>query len=254
MFQTIKNTFTGIFSFLDATRQSPLSFKWTWVSFCGVVLASWLVFLWKDTWLFYTLFDNVFVYFPIYLVHEFSHRIGWMLSHSQTVSLWAGPAAEALLPAVLLWLCWRIPGGRWISVGVWYYWAGCWYSTARYCADARAMTLRLTSSDMVSSAGPGTPGDWYYMLKSLGILEWDTALGTLFYFAAAVCLVLAFYSLWYYWEHLNDFMRQDLKPDPWRQAAVPPASAARITAQDYERDPFTGRSSGNPWDRLSGKK
>ena len=116
------------------------------------------------------------------------------------------------------------------------------------------MSLHLTSSDMVSSSGPGTPGDWYYMLKPLGLLEWDSLFASLFYFAAAVCLVLAFYCLWYYWEHLNDFMRQDLKPDPWRQAAVPPASTVRITAQDYERDPFTGRSSGNLWDRLSGKK
>lgn len=254
MLQKIKALFREFFSFIDASRQSPLAFKWTWVSLLGVVFASWLLFLWRDVWFLEVFFDNVFVYFPIYLVHEFSHRIAWGLTHSQTISLWAGPMTEALLPAVLLWLCWRIPGGRWPSVLVWYYWAGCWYSTARYCADARAMNLHLTSSDMVSSSGPGTPGDWYYMLKPLGLLEWDTALAGLFYFAAAVCLVLAFYCLWYYWEHLNDFMRQDLKPDPWRQAAVPPASTARITAQDYERDPFTGRSSGNPWDRLSGKK
>lgn len=194
---------------LDPTRQSPLFFRWTWFSGLGVLAAACLIFAWKNAWPWSSLFDNIFVYFPTYLIHEFAHRIGWGISHSQVFGLWAGPMAQLLLPGIFLALCWRISGGRWLAVLGWYYWGTCLYGTGQYCADARAMTLHLTSSDMMSSAGPGTPGDWYYMLKPLGLLAYDTVLGDIFYFAASLCVVLAFYSLWYYWTHLNDFMRYD---------------------------------------------
>ena len=246
--------YQAVLQVVDPTRQSPFAFKWTWVSFIGVGLAAWLLFLWKHAWPWQYLFDNVFVYFPTYLIHEFAHRIAWGLFHSQTISLWAGPMAQLFLPGILLCLCWRISGGRWLCVVGWYYWGTCLYGTGQYCADARAMTLHLTSSDMLSSAGPGTPGDWYYMLKPLGLLPYDTLMGAIFDFAGAVCIVLAFYSLWYYWEHLNDFMRQDLKPNPYRQAAIPPISRTHITMQDYQQDPFTGKKPFNPWDEPSIKK
>lgn len=231
-----------ILAWIDSTRQSPFSFKWTWVSLLGVLGAAWLVYAWRGSWFIAPLFDNILVYFPTYLIHEFAHRIGWGATHSAVISLWAGPMAQIAVPCIFLWICWHISGGRWLSVLGWYYGATCWYSTAVYCGDARAKTLYLTSSDMMSSSGPGTAGDWYYMLGSVGLLEYDTVLAAIFYFLGALSMVLAFYSAWYYWTHLKDFMRQDLKPDPWRQAAVPSSYKARITAADYERDPFTGQS------------
>ena len=108
------------------------------------------------------------------------------------------------------------------------------------------MTLHLTSSDFISSSGPGTPGDWYNMLGPLGLLEWDTTLAAIFYFCGALSLVLAFYSAWYYWGHTEEYLRRDTK-QPAQLGGTKPGVPARITQEDYERDPFTGERFNSPW-------
>ena len=114
------------------------------------------------------------------------------------------------------------------------------------------MTLHLTYSDFLSNAGPGTPGDWYDMLGPLGLLEWDTTFAACFYFCGAVCMVLAFYSAWYYWGHTEEYLRRDAQ-HPSDFYGPKTGAKARITQEDYERDPFTGERFNNPWDELTKK-
>ena len=247
-----ENFFTRMCEKLDPLHQGPLFFKWTWVSLVGVFGAAWLLYLWRDGWIISSLFENWFVYIPQYFTHEFAHRIAWGLTYSNTICLWAGPMTELFFPIVLLLVCWRMHGGRWLSSLVLYYLATCFHHTGVYCGDARAMTQHLASADFVTSYGPGTPGDWYNMLGPLGLLEWDTTFAAIFYFCGAVCMVLAFYSAWYYWGHTAEYLLKDAQ-HPSDFYGPKTGTPARITQEDYERDPFTGERFNNPWDELTKK-
>ena len=252
-----KNFFTRMCEKFDPLHQGPLFFKWTWVSLVGVFGAAWLLYLWRDGGIISSLFENIFVYVPQYFTHEFAHRIARGLTHCNAIGVWSGPMTELFFPIALLLVCWRMHGGRWLSSLVLYYLATCFHHTAVYCGDARAMTLHLTYSDFISTAGPGTPGDWYNMLGPLGLLEWDTTFAAIFYFCGAVCMVLTFYSAWYYWNHTAEYLLHDANPSTRVVTQNPgeynPGFTTRITQEDYERDPFTGERFNNPWDELTKK-
>lgn len=196
---------------LDPNRQSFLYFRYSFSSVLCLIGTTVLCHHFLDSRLIHQLLDNIFVYFPNYMVHEFSHRIGWSITHSQTMSLWAGPVIEVLFPVVLYLFFMRLPGGRWLGPFTLYYLATALHSAAVYCADARAMKLNLTSSDMISNHGPGTPGDWYYMLKPLGLLEYDLLISQIFYWGACFFLVMAVYSLWYYFGHMDEYTLGDVQ-------------------------------------------
>lgn len=240
----------------DPHRQSFLFFRWSFWSLLLVSVLSAAVFYFRSDPVVAGFLRNWFVYLPNYLIHEFSHRIvgsvTFMGAHGlfggcadldgrvcYPIASWlttiAGNGVECLVPLALIGLSLRLKGGRWLLPPLLYWSATTWYDAAVYVSDARASKLPLTSSDMLSNFAPGEmKGDWYYILKPLGLLEWDTAIGIVFFVIAAVLLVLAFYSLWYYWTHIDDFIREE----PVRPLPVYGQARARVTAEDYVRDPF----------------
>lgn len=256
MFQQ-DNTFTHWAETVDPHRQSFLFFRWTPLRIAAVLLAIVAVYILRSSGLIHTLLQNIFVYLPNYLTHEFAHRIvGSALSKSMIgcagdfrscypVSAWlttfAGNFVETLVPLVGIFLALRLQGGRWLLPPLFYWLSTTWYDAAVYVSDARACTLKLTSSDMLSNAGPGTKGDWYYILEPLNGLEYDITIGYVFYACAAVCLVLAIYSFWYYWTHWEDMLYQP-PVTPLPEAQLPPPLNTPNHARQEDINIFPGEN------------
>ena len=161
--------------------------------------------------------DNIVVYLPNYLTHEMAGHnlvgnLGFTLCYNSCRAFgewWAsamGNGVETLLPLGLLLGCLRLSGGRWLLPGLWYWLATTLYGAGIYASDARACKLPLTSSDMISNYAPGTvKGDWHYILEPLGLLNYDILIGRTLIFLGIFCLVLAVYSLYYYWTHNEQY-------------------------------------------------
>ena len=202
----------------DPYHQSPLFFTWGFWSLLIVVGACWWGMSHWDGAFIKSALDNIFVYAPNYLTHEMlGHnlvgQIGWRICYSScpAVGEWwmaaMGNGVETLLPLGLLLLSLRLSGGRWLLPGLWYWLASTLYGAGKYAADARACALPLTSSDMMTSYAPGeVKGDWHYILQPLGLLDYDIIIGRTLIFLGIICLVLAVYSLYYYWTHSEQFL------------------------------------------------
>lgn len=194
---------------VDPYRQSFIFFRYGFYSvllLCAAVVA---VFMWRADGIVHGLLQNIFVYLPNYLIHEFSHRF-WCTLRWEWWCYACGSAVEIGAPLFAYSFCLQLRGGRWISPFALYWLSTALFSAGKYAADARASALPLTSSDMMSNFEPGVvKGDWHYILTPLGLLQWDVWIGNLLMFAAAFCLVFAFYSLWYSVAHSEDFLRRE---------------------------------------------
>lgn len=191
---------------LDPYKQSLLYFRWNFWGMLFCIGGVWFLYDRADGALGKALLDNVFVYLPNYLTHEFSHRF-WCSLRWEWWCYASGNAMETLIVVFLCLGALRLRGGRYILPPLLYWLSTTLYGAGIYCADARAMKLHLTSSDMVSNFAPGEMlGDWHYILSPLGLLEQDVLLGHILVFSGCVCLVLAVYSLWYYWTHSDQYL------------------------------------------------
>ena len=201
-----------MFTWLDPFRQGPWYFRWGFWSL--VIFIGTCVFCcvhW-DSRFFGNCMENIFVSFPNYLVHEMlGHntfgKLGYMLPDK--IGEWwifaSGNGIETLLPLSLIFACLRIDGGKWLLAPLWYWLGSTLYGAGIYAADARACKLPLTSADMITNYAPGTvKGDWYYILGPLGLLEYDIIIGRILICLGMICLVLAVYSAYYYWQHAGE--------------------------------------------------
>ena len=150
--------------------------------------------------------DNIFVYLPNYLTHEFSHRF-WCALGWQWWCYASGNTMETLIVLALCLGSLRLRGGRYL-LPILTYWLGTTlYGAGVYAADARACKLPLTSSDMMTNFAPGEiKGDWHYILEPLGLLPYDVIIGKVLIYGGVFCLVLALFSLWYYWTHHEQYL------------------------------------------------
>lgn len=204
-------------NFLDPHQQGPWFFKWGFWSFLFIVGACWWGCAHWDSVFIKKTLDNVFVYLPNYLTHEMAGhnlvgQIGWRICYGscQAVGEWwaaaMGNGVETLIPFGLILLCLRLSGGRWLLPALWYWLGTTLYGAGIYASDARACKLRLTSSDMITTYAPGqVKGDWHYILDPLGLLNYDIVIGRTLIFLGIFCLVLAIYSLYYYWTHTEQY-------------------------------------------------
>ncbi len=202
----------------DPYEQSPFFFHWGFWSVLVVAGACfWGISHWDGAFMKASL-DNVFVYLPNYLIHEMvGHnlvgRMGRMICHNSCPAFgeWWGYAmgngVETFIPLSLSMFCLRIKGGRMLLPGIWY-WLGCTlYGAGIYAADARACALPLTLSDMMTNYPPGViKGDWHYILQPLGLLNYDIVIGHILTSLGIICLVIAVYSMYYYWTHAEQFL------------------------------------------------
>ena len=126
------------------------------------------------------IFYNIIVYFPNYLIHEFSHRF---FAHFRFdwLTTFAGNFIECLIPFIVSLFFLQLKGGNFFRCISLYWLSTAFYDAGIYVADARASLLALTSSDMVSNFNSGiVKGDWYYILSPLGLLEYDIIIGNIF--------------------------------------------------------------------------
>ena len=197
-----------ILNFIDPYRQSFLYFKWGFWSILFCVGALLWLCAHAQGGLVKGALDNIFVYLPNYLTHEFSHRF-WCTLRWQWWCYASGNGMETLIPLALCLGALRMRGGRYL-LPILTYWLGTTlYGAGIYASDARACQLPLTSSDMMTNFAPGeVKGDWHYILEPLGLLEYDLIIGKILIFGGIFCLVLAVYSLWYYWTHAEDYLYQ----------------------------------------------
>ena len=211
---------------IDVHKQSFFFFKWHWLVILCILAASvYLTIHWKDG-LAKALLDNIFVYLPNYLTHEMlghnlvgniffqalysSHR-AW----GEWIATLAGNGVETLVPLLLVLGALRIRGGRWFLPPLLYWLATTLYGAGVYAQDARACSLPLTSSDMVTTYKPGEIcGDWNHILEPIGLLAYDQWFAYTFLFLGSLCLVLAIYSAWYYWNHMDQYLAKPIVQKP----------------------------------------
>ncbi len=218
---------TKLADWLDPYRQSFFFFKWTFTALLVVVAGSILITVcWRSGFV-KLLLDNIFVYLPNYLTHEMAgHNLvgnifyrAFYFSHRE-LGIWiatlAGNGIETLIPFLVCFFCLRIEGGRWTLPPVLYWLSTTFYGAGVYAQDARACSLALTSSDMVTNWAPGERcGDWHDILEPLGLLNYDQVVAYTFFVIGSVVFMLAVYSAWYYWTHPNFYAGlRTPKPDP----------------------------------------
>ena len=128
-------------------------------------------------------------------MHEFSHRfwaiIGW------DWWTWAcGSFVEILFPCFIYLFSLQLKGTTLFTPFLFYWIATTLYDTGIYASDAVASKLALTSSDMVSNFNTGeVKGDWYYILKPLGLLDYAEEIGFMLEILACIMLAFAIYSI-----------------------------------------------------------
>lgn len=204
---------------LDPYRQGPWYFKWGFWSVL-IILGAWAFVCshWNSGWLDSLYHANMLVWFPNYLIHEMlGHntvgRLGFALCYSSCpeVGQWwmaaMGNGIETAFPLILLFISLRTNGGRYLLPLLWFWVGDTLYDAGIYASDARAMQLPLTSSDMMTNFVPGeVKGDWHYILEPLGLLNYDVIIGRTLIFLGLFCLVVAVYSFYYYWTHMDDYL------------------------------------------------
>ncbi|ACC98360.1 hypothetical protein Emin_0805 [Elusimicrobium minutum Pei191] len=228
----------------DPYKQSFLFFKYTWLTVVFICAAVWLVYVFRDSGFINGVLYNPIVYLPNFLIHEFSHRFagpvmmilgaqyGDAMNFQAVLVIIAGNAGETLVPVFLFFCALRLKGGRMLMPPLLYWISTTWYDVARYVSDARAMTFHLASSDMVSDSKPGTKGDWWYILDYFDALEYDILIGHVFYFIAAFCLVMAIFSAWYIFTHLEEFALEGKKN-------INKTPVKMQTYEELTKDPFS---------------
>jgi len=213
----MKRIISCIADYLDPHRQSFIFFQWGVLGACLVLLGSVvLTYAWRSG-IVHTLLDNVFVYLPNYLTHEMlgHNLVGGIFyrifySSNQALGRWisafAGNGVETLLPFCLTFAALRLQGGRWVMPPLLYWLSTTFYGAGVYAQDARACTMALTSSDMVTNYAPGEIcGDWNHILGPIGLLNYDQWIAYTFLFIGSMLFMLAIYSAWYYWTHAEQY-------------------------------------------------
>ena len=218
----------------DPYEQSFLFFRCGIVGFIIILAISfWLTLNWKN-FLPEIIMDNIFVYLPNYLTHEMLghnlvgivlYRIGTIFSPAcgEWFMFFSGNATETFLPLFIFLLLLNIEGGRWAIPPVLYWLGTTLYGAGVYAADARACSLPLTSSDMMTNYKPGEIcGDWRHILEPLNLLSYDQWIAYTFLFLGFLCFVLAVYSIYYYWNHTEQYLRRSPRPTPKQDDWQPP--------------------------------
>jgi len=200
-----------ILHFLDPHRQSFLYFRWSFGKvFVIFMLCWWMTANW-DGWYMKALMYNIFVYGINYLTHEvlghnFVGGVFWFVLYDvkRELGSWfhtlAGNGVETLVPLSLYLYLLRIAGGRYLTPFVLYWLGTTLYGAGRYALDARACSLPLTSSDMMTNYAPGEIcGDWNHILEPLGLLEYDQIIGMTFIALGMFCALMALWSIYEGW-------------------------------------------------------
>lgn len=191
------------YSFFDPHKQGIFYYKYNFflfmllialiVLFCYIYIPPEMLEdgkYWKPS-----LLINYATYLPNYLIHEFSHRF-WAGFGWEWWTTASGNGMETLIPCLIYLFSLQIRGGNVLSPILFYWIATTLYDAGIYASDAMASKLALTSSDMVTNFEPGmAKGDWYNILKPLGLLDYAEKIGLVLEVLACIFLAFAVYSI-----------------------------------------------------------
>ena len=210
-------TFRKIYNFVDPYHQSPFFYKYNFF-LVFILISSVLILCYiyippemiEDGKYFKSsLLINDITYLPNYLVHEFSHRF-WAVLGWRWWTIASGSAVEILFPCIIYLFSLQLRGAQFFSPVLFYWIAAALYDTGIYASDAVVSKLALTGSDMVSNFKPGElKGDWYYILKPLGLLDYAEKIGLALEILACVFFALAIYCIIDYFIKLSRDPRLD---------------------------------------------
>ena len=196
-------TFRNIYDFFDPYKQSLFCYKYNFFIILGLLtLIGFLCYIYvpaatiEDGKYFKpSLLINSITYLPNYLIHEFSHRF-WAVLGWDWWTYASGNGMEFLIPCIIYLFSLQLRGGLLFSPILFYWIATTLYDAGFYASDAVVSKLALTSSDMVSNFKPGElKGDWYYILKPLGLLDYAQQIGMALEILACVFLAFSIYSI-----------------------------------------------------------
>ena len=210
-------TLKNIYNFIDPYKQSVFFYKYNFILILLLLGLIWLLYYLyvpapmieggkypKDT-----ILINSITYLPNYLIHEFSHRFFYIFKLDWWT--WAcGSFVEILFPCIVYLFSLQLRGAQLFTPILFYWIAAALYDTGIYASDAVACKLALTSSDMVSNFKAGEmKGDWYYILKPLGLLDYAEQIGLALEILACVFFAFAIYSVINYFIKLSRDPRLD---------------------------------------------
>jgi hypothetical protein len=200
--ETFAKKFIGFF---DPYKQSFLFFRYKLISVLLILLATFVLSLHycnpqllPGGYPVQNILTNPFTGLPNYLIHETAHNVMRYFGF-EWWTIFSGSFIEAFVPFILCCLLLRPNGGRYFLPLFSFWLSTALYSAGKYAYFGSSKELALTSSDMMTNLKSGsTYGDWYYILKPLGLLEYDKFIGNAIIVAACFCLVITCYSVYYY--------------------------------------------------------
>lgn len=192
------------FKCLDPYKQSFFYYKYNF--FIVFVLISAVIilcyYLLQEKAYHNALLSNFYIYQFNFYPHELGHRFLIGMLPDWFVSF-GGPFAEIMTPIFIYFILLR--GRNWgkvLSPFVLYWISSAFFSVGVYCEDAKLMRLHLT--DMFTVYKPGEmKGDFYYILKPLGLIEYSVYIGMALKIIAVILFVLAVYSIFNYLMYLS---------------------------------------------------
>ena len=134
----------------------------------------------------------------------FTYLFQWILPPDVvlTVSkvLWAsaGSLSECLLPFIGLIICLRTAGGRYVLPVLLY-----WLSVATFDWGMYILKPEI-QTDIFQFQGVEN-GDWPFIMDTLGLQAYAEPIGSTLIFLAIVLFVLAVWSPFYYWRHMDQY-------------------------------------------------
>lgn len=196
-------TLGNIFNFIDPYKQSVFYYKYNFFIILGliafIVLLCYLMIppqmIEDGKYCEHTILYNNATWTVNYLIHEFSHRF-WSVFRWEWWTIASGSGVEIMFPCLVYLFSLQLRGAAFFSPILFYWIASALYDTGIYASDAVASKLALTSSDMVTNFNSGeVKGDWYYILKPLGLLDYAEQIGMIFEILACIFFVFAIYSI-----------------------------------------------------------
>ena len=224
---------------LDPHKQSVFYFQTNLSEWFVFLMACTFFYIHKDNILVLCLLCNPLFAYPNVFVHSlFGHfLLGPLMQHvfrailgfilpavivdivGQLLLVGAGSFSEILLPVIGIIICLRIVGGRWVLPVLLYWLSVSIFDLGAYIVNPSSQLDLLAYNpepsscesmvtlfgEPVSQADAVGHGDWAFILNMLGLQEYAEPIGNAIIFLAIACFVLAVWSPFYYWRHMDQY-------------------------------------------------
>ena len=236
----IRSVLSQISHILDPHKQSVFYFKtslFDWFIFLMVCIFFYVNH--ENIFMLFLLFNPFFAYPNVFIHSFFGHMfLGPVMARvfiavfglflpatfvepvGEILFAGAGFLSEILFPCIGIIICLRIAGGRYVLPIPLYWLAVSIYSMGLYMVRPATQLDLLpynpaphacsTMVDLGAEVAPqvtdlSTYGDWGFILSTLGLQAYRGLIGHGLMFLAIACFVLAVWSPFYYWRHMDQY-------------------------------------------------